>query len=82
MELEDSRKSESECEETTERPEIVSTTLFKKEQRYHWIIPPSSNAPLKDITMSSNDSSRIDSEVQNSSPLTSKYYIESPSLSK
>ena len=50
--------------------QIVSTTLFKKEQRYH--SSPSSDAPLNDITMPSNDSSRIDSEVQNFSPLTSE----------
>ena len=39
---------------------------------------PSLDAPLNDITMPLDDSSRIDSEVQNSLPLTSKSIAFNP----
>ena len=73
LELDDSRKSESECEETTERLDILFQQHYsRKNKDTTGISPPSSDAHLDDITMPLDDSSRIDSKVENSSPLTSE----------
>ena len=72
VELDDSRKLESECEETTERSDKLFQQHYSRKNKDATGVPfPSSDASLNDITMPSNDSFRIDSEVQNSSPLTS-----------
>ena len=56
---------------TTERPDrFFQQHYSRKNKDITGVPPPSSDAPLNDITMPSNDSSRIDYEVQNSSPLT------------
>ena len=70
LELDDSQKLESKCEETTERPDILFQQHYSRKNKDTTGVPsPSSNTPLNDITMSSDDSSRIDSKVQNSSHL-------------
>ena len=56
-----------------ERPNRLFQQNYSRKNKDTTGVPPSSSdAPLDDITMPSNDSSRIDSEVQNSSPLTSE----------
>ena len=73
LELDDSRKPKSKCEETTKRPNRLFQQHYSRKNKDTTSVPsPSSDAPLNDITMPSDDSFRIDSEVQNSSPLTSK----------
>ena len=68
--MDDSRKSECECEETTERLDrLFQQHYSRKNKDTTGVPPPSSNAPLNDITKPSDDASRIDSKVQNSSPL-------------
>ena len=72
VELDDSRKLESECEETTERSGRLFQQHYSRKNKDATGVPsPSLDASLNDITMPSNDSFRIDSDVQNSSPLTS-----------
>ena len=69
--MDDSRKSEFECEETTKRLDRLFQQHYSRKNKDTTGVPPlSSDAPLDNITMSLDDSSRIDSEVQNSSPLT------------
>ena len=81
LELDDSRKPESKCKETTERPDILFQQHYSKKNKSTTSVPsPSSDAPLNDITIPSNDSSRIDYEVQNSSPLTSKSIALNPQV--
>ena len=73
LELDDSRKSESKCEETTERPDRLFEQHYSRKNKDNTSVPPpSSNAPLDDTTMPSDDSSRIDSKVRNSIPITSQ----------
>ena len=73
MELDDSRKSKSECEKTTKRPNRLFQQHYSRKNKDTTSVPPPSlDAPRNDVTMPSNDSSRIDSKVQNSSPLTSE----------
>ena len=71
--MDDSRKPESECKETIERPDKLFQQHYSRKNKDTTSVPsPSLDAHLDDITMSSDDSSRIDSKVQNSSPLTSE----------
>ena len=73
LELDDSRKPECECEETTERPDRLFQQHYSRKTKDTIGVPsPSSDTPHNDITMPSHDSSRIDYEVQNSLPLTSE----------
>ena len=73
LELDDSRKLEFECEETTERQDrLFQKHYSRKNKDTTGVPPPSSNAPLDDMTRPSDDSSRIDYEVQKFSPLMSK----------
>ena len=77
--MDDSRKSESECEETTERPNKLFQQQYSRKNKDNTGVPsPSLDASLNDITMPSDDSSRINSEVQNSSPLTSEFTALNP----
>ena len=79
LELDDSQKPESEREEATERPNILFQQHYSRNNKDTTGVPsPSSEAPLNDITMSLNDSPKIDSEVQNSSPLTSESIALNP----
>ena len=81
LELDVSRKSESKCKETTERPDILFQQHYSRKNKGTTSVPsPSSNTSLNDITIPSNDSSRIDYEVQNSSPLTSKSIALNPQV--
>ena len=77
--MDDSRKPEFECKETTERLDRLFQQPYSRKNKDITSVPsPSSDAPLNDITMPSDDSSRIDSEVQNSSPLTTKSIALNP----
>ena len=67
LELDDSRKLESKCEETMKRPDRLFQQHYSRKNKDTTSVPsPSSDAPLNDITLPSDDSSRIDSGVQNS----------------
>ena len=71
--MDDSRKQESQREERTKRPNILFQQHYSRKNKDTTSIPPPSlDAHLDDITMTSDDSSGIDYEVQNSPTLTSE----------
>ena len=77
--MDDSPKPKFECEETMERPDkLFQQHYSRKNKDTTSILSPSLNAPLDDITMPSDEYSRIDVEVQNSSPLTSESIVLNP----
>ena len=79
LELDDSQKSEFECEETMERPNRLFQQYYsRKNKDTTHVPPPTSDTPLNDITMPLDDSSRIDFEVQKFPPLTSESIVLNP----